>query len=141
MINVPRARDVMVSSVITIQQNLSIYKAIDVLITNEISGAPVVDNSGNLVGIISEKDCLKLVSKGINNALPKEGEPVSVFMTKNVETIPPDMDMFFIAGIFLRSNYRRLPVVENGKLIGQVSRVNLLKGIRNYIIEKYNIDR
>ena len=74
MTNVPKARDVMVSPVITISQSLSIYKAIDILIENEISGAPVLDDSGKLIGMISEKDCLKVLSKGV----------VDVFVVLNV---------------------------------------------------------
>jgi len=137
MIHLPLVKDCMVSPVITIREDSCIYKAIDTLIENQISGAPVVNESGKLTGVISEKDCFKIISKGVNHMLPEEGETVEKFMTKDVKTITPDVNIFYAAGIFLKQSYRRLPVVEHDKVVGQISRVDVLKGIRKYISEKY----
>lgn len=123
----------MSSPALTINQELSIYDAIDFLIGKKISGAPVIDSDNNLVGIISEKDCLKLMGKGTENRLPKEKESVKNFMTKEVISISPDMDIFYVAGIFLKNYYRRLPVVKDGEILGQVSRVDILRGMRDYL--------
>lgn len=129
----PIVKEYMTSPVLTLKNNSTIYEAMDFLISKRISGAPVVDKNGNLVGIISEKDCLRLMSLGVENRLPSIEESVENFMTKNVITIDPKMDIFFAAGLFLKNVYRRLPVVSEGKIIGQISRVDILRGMRDYL--------
>jgi CBS domain-containing protein len=99
---------------------------------NKISGAPVVDDENQLLGLISEKDCLKLMAKGLDNNIPKVN--VADFMTTKVDTILPEMDIYFAAGIFIKNTYRRFPVVDkNGKLVGQISRRDILRAIHENI--------
>ncbi|PCJ85728.1 MAG: CBS domain-containing protein [Flavobacteriales bacterium] len=129
----PTVRDYMSSPPLTLQANMCIYDAIDFLLENDISGAPIVDKGGNLVGLISEKDCLKLVSKGVGHELPSKEATIEKLMTKNVYSIHPDMDIYYVAGVFLNKVYRRFPVVEDGKLAGVLSRVDVVKAIRDYL--------
>jgi len=93
-----------------------------------VSRAPVVEKSGRLVGILTERDCLRLVAAGVEGSLPRGS--VATFMTPNPETIPPDMDIYFAAGLFLKRNFRRFPVVEDGKLVGAITRFDILRVIR-----------
>lgn len=128
MKTLPTIRDCMATDLVTLTVEMDIYKAIDILLEKKFSGAPVVDADNNIVGIISEKDCLRLLTKGVDNQLPSG--KVGDFMTKNVVTVPPNMDIYFAAGIFIKNYYRRLPVIENGKLIGQISRRDILRAIQ-----------
>lgn len=132
----PLVKEYMMSPVYTLKKTNTIYEAMDFLIKKRISGAPVVDSSNKLIGIISEKDCLRLMSKGVEHRLPEKEESVENFMTKEVVTITPDMDIFFAAGLFLNNFYRRLPVVEKGNILGMVSRVDILRGMRDYLKER-----
>ncbi len=129
----PRVKEYMISPVFTLKNNATIYEAMDFLIKKRISAAPIVDGNNKLIGILSEKDCLRLMSKGIEHRLPSKEESVINFMTKDVATISPDTDIFFVAGVFLNNFYRRMPVVKDGKILGLVSRVDVLRGMRDYL--------
>ncbi|MEM7245713.1 MAG: CBS domain-containing protein [Acidobacteriota bacterium] len=124
----PLVRDFMASKLRTLQGETDILKAVDFLAEHAISGAPVVDDLGRLIGVLSEKDCLKLVAEGVNAQTPQG--TVSDFMTREVETLPPDMDLYYAAGMFLRKPYRRFPVVKDGKLVGQISRRDVLRAVQ-----------
>lgn len=115
----------------TFQEDQKINEVINIMISNKISGAPVVNENGELVGMISEKDCLKvLIDDGYyNNTL--NDRTVKDYMSPNVETVPLDTDIINIAKRFMNSNFRRYPVVDSeGKLVGQISRKDVLKAAR-----------
>ena len=79
------------------------------------------------MGIISEGDCLKNISESRYHNLPMEQHTVATRMAKNVETIDGNMNVFDAANKFLESKIRRFPIVENGKLVGQISQKDILK--------------
>lgn len=112
----------------TLSPETPILDAVDFLLEHHVTGAPVVNAEGRLVGMLSERDCLKLLAKGMDEDL--ESRHVSDFMISEVISIPPDMDMYWVAGIFLGSTVRRLPVVENGKLVGAITRFDILRVIQ-----------
>ena len=93
---------------------------------DRISGGPVVDEHGALVGIISEADCMKQISESRYFNMPILDKSVANYMTKNVETISHDMNIFDAASRFHKNNRRRLPVLENGRLVGQISRKDIV---------------
>jgi CBS domain-containing protein len=111
-----------------LRPEMDILDAVGVLLENHVTGAPVVDRSGRLVGILTEKDCLRLVAAGIEGKVPRGS--VANFMTPNPETIPPDMDVYYAAGLFLTRDFRRFPVVEDGKLVGTITRFDILRAIQ-----------
>ena len=122
------AADIMTRGLVTLSPEGGIYQAIEVLLKQRISGAPVVDPTGRLVGILSEKDCLRVLVGAALDGLP-DGR-VCDFMTETVETIGPDASLYDIAHRFITRSYRRLPVVdEDGRIIGQVSRRDALAAI------------
>ncbi len=121
-------RDIMTKTPVTLKPEMTIEQAIDVLLKNKISGATVVDDQKQVVGVLSEKDCLRVFANGAFNMLP--GAHVSEYMSREVMTISPDADLFTVAGLFIAQPFRRLPVIENGHLIGQVSRRDVLAGSR-----------
>jgi len=83
------------------------------------------------VGIISQKDCLRTLANGVFHNAP--AGPVSEYMTEAVMSIGPDMDIFTVADLFLNNVYRRIPVVENDIVIGQISRRDVLRAIQHMV--------
>lgn len=128
MARLPVVRDHMDRHVATLSPEMEILDAIGFLLEKRVTGAPVVDKSGRLVGILTEKDCLRLVAAGVEGKLPRGS--VATYMTPNPETIPPNMDAYFAAGLFLKRDFRRFPVVEDGKLVGAITRFDILRVIR-----------
>ena len=128
------ARDVMVSSLVTLRPDWSIFKAIRILLDKRISGAPVVDAENRLIGVLSELDCLRVLTSDEFYAGQQEASgTVEHFMTASGRTIDPDLGLYAIAHYFLTTPIRRLPVIEDERLIGQVSRRDVLLGIERMI--------
>ncbi|MAI80880.1 MAG: CBS domain-containing protein [Deltaproteobacteria bacterium] len=124
------AKEIMVSSLITLSPDQNIFEAMHVLMTKRISGAPVVDASGSLVGMLSELDCLRILSSDAFYADDQDEEgSVRDFMTAPGLHIEPDLGIYAIAHYFLTTSVRRLPVVNEDRLVGQVSRRDVLRGI------------
>jgi CBS domain-containing protein len=118
----------MTRNLITFKENESIEDVIDSLIKNKISGGPVVNDKNELVGVISEGDCIKQISESRYYNLPiDKNNTVGKSMVKEVETIDGNMNIFDAANKFLESKRRRFPIIENGKLVGQISQKDVLK--------------
>ncbi len=124
----PHVSDYMDKSFVTLTPDMDVYNAIDIMINKKITGAAVLDGKGNLVGVLSEKDCLRTLVHVSYSGLPTG--KVSDFMTTKVVTISPDLDIFTVADKFLKINHRRLLVVKNEKLVGQITRRDLLRAIQ-----------
>ncbi|UCD61896.1 MAG: CBS domain-containing protein [Flavobacteriaceae bacterium] len=118
--------DYMSRKLVTFSPDQSILEVMESFAKHRISGGPVMDDNGFLVGIISEADCMKQISESRYFNQPILDKSVERFMTKNVETIPHDMSIFDAAGIFDRHNRRRLPVMQDGLLVGQISRKDIV---------------
>jgi len=122
------AEDFMVRDVITVPPDMNAYDAIALLLKHRISGMPVVDGDNRVIGVLSERDCLKTLVNAKYHNLPTA--LVKDLMSTEVTTIGPKTDILDIAKMFLENRYRRLPVVlEDGTLAGQVSRHDLLKAV------------
>jgi CBS domain-containing protein len=132
----PIVKNYMTTRLITLTRDMDVYFAIGLLLKNRISGAPVIDDDYNVVGILSEKDCLRIFANGSFYDMP--GGPVSKFMTDEVSTVKPNSDLFSVADVFLQHNFRRMPVVEGKKLVGQISRRDVLRAIQDST--NYNVD-
>ena len=125
----PIVKNYMTTKLIVLKEQMDVYVAIALLLKNNISGAPVIDKDNNLCGILSEKDCLRVFAYGSFHNMP--GGEVSTFMTKVVATVMPNTDLFSVADIFLKHNYRRMPVVQGKTLVGQISRRDILRAIQD----------
>ncbi|MFQ6612153.1 MAG: CBS domain-containing protein [Fidelibacterota bacterium] len=122
-------RDIMTRRLVTFSPETNVLAAIDTLIKHKISGAPVLDKQGKLVGMLSEIDTMETL---IHSSYHGEGGGcVRDFMSTNVVTVDPEMGIIDLAGFFQKKRYRRLPVMEHGELIGQVSRRDVLKAIQH----------
>jgi CBS domain-containing protein len=115
---------------ITFKSEDLIEKVIDSLIKHRISGGPVVNDKHELIGIISEGDCIKQISESRYHNLPMENNTVGKCMITTVDTIDGNLNIFDAANKFLESRHRRFPIVENGKLVGQISQKDILKAAR-----------
>jgi len=125
----PKISEYMDTAVPTLSPETRIMEAVDFLLRHQVTGAPVVDSTGRLVGIITETDLLKLLTEGIRGEPPTEAT-VAEFMTADVIAVPPTVDIYYIAGMFLANKFRRLPVVEDGKIVGAITRYDLLRVVR-----------
>lgn len=118
----------MARSIITFRKETSVLQAIKVLIDNGISGAPVVDNLGNLIGMLSEKDCMKVALDASYHEMGGAGD-VGDYMYPKVETVDADASILDIASRFLNEPFRRFPVVHEQRLVGQISRRDVLRAL------------
>ena len=91
-----------------------------------ISGGPVVNEKGDLIGVISEADCMKEVSESRYFNLPILDKSVSKFMTTKVDTIEASKTIFEAASYFFKTSRRRFPVLDKEKLVGQISRKDIV---------------
>lgn len=133
-----KVKDYMTTNLITFKPDQSVQEVVESLIKYKISGGPVVNDKQELVGIISEGDCLKQLSESRYYNMPLEHDNVEKRMAVNVETIDGNMDVFDAANKFLQSKRRRFPIVENGKLIGQISQKDILKAALQLKGENWN---
>jgi len=127
MTELKTARDYMAIKLMTLTPETGINQAMRLLLDNRLSGAPVVDGEGKLVGVLSKKDCLKVAFSASYHR--DWGGPVSDYMSHDVQTVEADMDIVAVAEIFLKGPYRRFPVMENGRLVGQISRHDVLRAL------------
>lgn len=122
------ASELLDKSVTTLSPETDIDSAMETLLKKKLSGAPVVDDDKRVVGILSEKDCLKIVMASAFERLP-EGK-VRDYMTTDVVTLTPRSTIYDIVDRFMKTPFRRLPVVEEGaKFVGVVSRTNVVKAV------------
>ena len=119
------------SHIVTFKPEQPIQEVIATIIDKKISGAPVLDDQNHLVGMISEKDCLRLIVDQAYHNMPAETRRVSDYMTPKVQTLSPKTNIVEAAMEFLNSPIRRFPIVENGRLVGQVIRRHILKAAQN----------
>jgi CBS domain-containing protein len=127
--HLPTVREFMEKFVTTLSAETDIMEAVDFLLEKRVTGALVTNRKGELVGILTEFDCLKLLTLGgPDNEAPRG--TVSDFMTADVQTIPPTMDIYYAAGLFMSVNFRRFPVVEHGRIVGAITRFDILRAVQ-----------
>ncbi|WP_416445345.1 CBS domain-containing protein [Leeuwenhoekiella sp. A16] len=122
-----RVSDYMTTKLITFRPEQTVMEVMEKLIKHRISGGPVVNDKNELLGVISEGDCVKQISDSRYYNMPVEDATVEKHMNCHVETIDGNMNVFDAARIFIEKKHRRFPIVENGKLVGQISQKDVLK--------------
>ena len=126
---VPTVDDYMARDLITFKPSDDIHKAIGVLLDKRISGAPVVDGDNRLVGVLSKKDCLKVVySAGYHQDW---GGRVEKYMSPDVSTIESGTDIITAADRFMHSSFRRFPILINDRMIGLICRHDILRALED----------
>lgn len=125
-----KVRDYMAHHLVTFRSDTDLFLAIDRLLEHRLSSAPVVDSMGHLIGILSEGDCLRGILSGVY--YEATGGTVSSYMSTPVETLSPEADIIEVCQRFLREKRRAYPVVEEGVLIGQISRRDVLRAVKAF---------
>ena len=118
--------DIMSRNLIVFKPEETIHEVMKKFIKYRISGGPVVNEKGDLIGVISEADCMKEVSESRYFNLSILDKSVSNFMTTNVDTIDASKTIFEAASNFFKTSRRRFPVMEKNKLVGQISRKDIV---------------
>jgi CBS domain-containing protein len=122
-----RVKDFMARDMLTVTPDTDIMRAIVMFTEHDISGMPVVDERGALVGILTERD---IIVAALNAGYHDEtGGAVQNFMSTPVETVSPDDSLLDVADFFARSPMRRCPVVADGRLVGLISRRDVLRAL------------
>jgi CBS domain-containing protein len=119
------AKDVMSSWVVTVTREMSVKKAVDLMLEYKVSGLPVVDDDGKLVGIITEKDILQLY----DTFTPLENITVEKLMTIPVVYFDEDESLDNICQCLIQKDFRRVPVTSSGKVVGIISRPDITRSI------------
>ena len=119
-------KDYMSKEIISFHKSDSIFEVKRVLLEKKISGAPVISKSGKLIGIISETDIMKQIIDSKYFNMPMSRTTVSKYMTKNVDYISPNETIFDAAEKFLRLKRKRFPVMESNRILGIISRVDII---------------
>ena len=136
------ARDIMARHLVTFAPDMSVMEAIHIMLRKRISGAPVVNKDNELLGVLSEYDVLRILSAGeYSSEEYEEEDTVGEWMSKDPHTIGPEVDIYTLAHLLLDAGVRRLPVVKDGKVIGQVSRRDVLRGIEKMRDERLHQPR
>jgi len=117
----------MSASLVTLQTDMDVMEAVQILTDRGIPGAPVVDELGNLVGLLSEKDCLEAVLKA--SYYGEWGGNVSEYMQTKVRTIEASTSIVDAAKLFIETALRGFPVIDNNRIVGQLNRSDLLRAL------------
>ncbi len=128
------ARDLMIRNLVTLSPQLDVFSAIDILLQRRISGAPVIESDGTFLGTFSEKSAMQFIVNAAYDNLPDAG--LMPFVDAFPPTIEPETDLLTICQTFLNQATRRLPVIENGKLLGQISRRDIMRKVRDLMKTK-----
>jgi CBS domain-containing protein len=117
----------MSAGLVTLSPTTSILEAARCLVEKRISGAPVVDQQGNLVGLLSEKDCMRIALQAGYHS--DAAGTVEEYMHKEVKTVDAEKNIIDVAMMFIEDDYRRYPVIKDGRLVGQISRRDVLRAL------------
>ena len=111
----------MQTTVISVKKDAPVFHAIELLSKNNITGLPVIDDDMNVIGIITEKDVITLLY-----TVKDKNTPVEDFMTKDVVTFDHEDSMIDVTDCFAKNNFRRVPVLAEGKLVGILSKKDII---------------
>ncbi len=120
-------RDYMTRRIVSLDQDMEIMAATHLLVENDISGAPVLDSHGRLVGILTERDCMRVAFHSGYHDTPYG--LVRDYMSHNPQFVAPEQSILTLAERFIQGAYRRYPVIDNGRLVGIISRRDVLRAI------------
>jgi CBS domain-containing protein len=129
-----KVADYMSRRLITFSPETNVVEAMGTLIDNGISGAPVVDANGHLVGVLSEVDVLAIVIQ--DSYYDESAGIVADYMQTSIDVVDPETDIYTLAERFHHEHRRRYPVVKHGRLVGQISRRDVLRAAWDFMKHK-----
>jgi len=126
--NLHTAGEIMNRGVRALRQDTEVGVAVDWLLKRGYSGAPVVDESGHVVGVLSEHDCVRALLDAV--AAERPLGTVEAYLSKDVISVRPERDLIALADEFVKSKRRRVLVTDdNGKLLGLITRRDLMRAL------------
>ena len=131
---IPLVRDWMAPPSKTLRPDEEMADAIQLLAGDQFAAIPVVDDANTVIGLLSEKDCLRAISRWIYEEVA--GGKVRDYMSPIRAPIAPDMDLLAVAGKFLENNFACMPVVDGTDLVGRIHRHHVLDAFLNWIADK-----
>jgi len=120
-----QAKDIMLKRFVHLKESLTTAEAAQTLLDYKLPGAPVVNEREEIVGFLSEKDCLNRVIK--SRYLNTPSIPISEYMSTELVTVSPDSSLFYVVELFTKHPYHCYPVVEHNKVVGLIYRHHCLK--------------
>lgn len=120
--------DYMTRDVIVLSPRTSVHQALSLLLANDISGAPVVDERGEVVGMLTGRDVLGAIYDASYHQ--DLGGPVSAYMARDVRSVDVDADVMEVIELFLKTPFRRFPVMRGTRLVGLISRRDVMRAIQ-----------
>ena len=132
-------RDYMSAQLVTVTPDTEILHAVQKLLTYKVSGAPVVDDSGSLVGMLTERDCMKVVINAVYHS--EYGGVVAEFMATEIQTMQADDNLVDAARRFFQERFLRYPVMQEDRLIGVISRSDVMRAMGAFWDWKRDGDR
>ena len=124
-----KVKDYMAAKLVTVTPQTNVVEAMEMLLNSQVSGAPVVDAEGQLVGVLSEADLLHVIIQ--DSYYDESVGIVADYMKAPVDTVDANLDIYTLAQKFTEEHRRRYPVVSNGKLVGQISRRDVLRAAQD----------
>ena len=123
-------KECMSKSVVTLTPEMDLLHAAHILISNNIAGAPVLDEHGKLVGILTERDCMRVAIQADYYGTP--GGIVRDHMSVNPQSVDPEESILKLAQLFLDGRFHRYPVLDNGHLVGVISRRDVMRAMGEF---------
>jgi len=131
MLHSVELQDYMLTNPVKVKADTDLFDAINAILEYKISGMCVVDEENHLVGMLSEMDCLNAILSAMYNEETSVG-PVEQFMSTELFSVSPHADIVDVAQEMLKRGYRRCPVVQDGKLVGQITCRQLLRAVEEF---------
>ncbi len=123
--NIPRVRQLMDDRTYAVRGSDDVFGAVESLIKHGVTGVPVVDDEERLIGLLTERECLTLLTHQ-----EQDYSRVDEIMSTHFHTVSPDMDVAYVAGLFNgHPEFRRFMVVEDDRLVGVITRKDILRAI------------
>ncbi len=123
----PSVRDHMATDLLVLAPDEPMLRAMRRMLDAGVSGAPVVDARGELVGILTQRDCLTVAYRTSYHG--EAAGAVADYMTRDVESVPAEMDLVEVIGLFYERPHRRFPVLDAHQLVGMISRRDVLRAV------------
>ena len=123
-------QDYMKKDFVTLDPEMDVLRAAQLLLKSNITGAPVLDEHGRLVGILTERDFMQVALQGFYHGEP--GGQVKKHMSCDPKYVSPDKSILTVAEMFIQGRFQRYPVVDNGRLVGVIARQDVMRALAEY---------
>lgn len=129
MLHSVMVKDHMSAHLVTFTPDTDVLRAIHLLLENHVTGAPVTDKMGNLIGFISERDLLKVA---LDASYHEEwGGKIERYMTPKTLTVEADQSILEVARLFINTGVKTIPVLDDNRLVGSITRSDVLRAFQS----------